>query len=148
MAERSLDDAEETCEEPGAAPDDDSAGIDSAGVDVGRGAQIVPFPAIERRRRAPEAEPDTDVRLRDVLGRVLREERLDQDRTLAEVADAANVSLPYLSEVERGVKEVSSDLLHAIADALELPLDDVLERAVRHIRSGSVGGSGVTMLAA
>ena len=73
--------------------------------------------------------------LRDVLGDVLREERRRQERTLAEVAADAAVSLPYLSEVERGRKEVSSDLLDAIGTALELPLVEILERAAERLRT-------------
>jgi len=73
--------------------------------------------------------------LRDVLGDVLREERQRQERTLADVAADAAVSLPYLSEVERGRKEVSSDLLDAIGTALELPLIEILERAAERLRT-------------
>jgi transcriptional regulator with XRE-family HTH domain len=93
-------------------------------------------------RSAEAAEPgpgSTDeVRLRDVIGRTLRDERLAQGRSLAEVAEEAAVSLPYLSEVERGRKEVSSDVLHAIHTALGLTLDEVLERAGRRLRSEAV----------
>jgi XRE family transcriptional regulator, stress-response regulator len=64
--------------------------------------------------------------LRRVLGETLRGQRLRQQRTLREVSSAARVSLGYLSEVERGQKEASSELLAAICDALELRLSDVL----------------------
>jgi transcriptional regulator with XRE-family HTH domain len=64
--------------------------------------------------------------LRRVLGETLRGQRLRQRRTLREVSSAARVSLGYLSEVERGQKEASSELLAAICDALELRLSDVL----------------------
>jgi transcriptional regulator with XRE-family HTH domain len=60
--------------------------------------------------------------LRDELGHVLRTNRLSQHRTLREVSAAARVSLGYLSEVERGQKEASSELLASICEALELPL--------------------------
>ena len=53
--------------------------------------------------------------LREVIGDVLRRARTDQGRTLREVSDSARVSLGYLSEVERGRKEASSELLSAIA---------------------------------
>ena len=86
--------------------------------------------------------------LRDVIGDVLRDERLDQRRTLAEVAREAAVSLPYLSEVERGRKEVSSDVLAAICDALDLPLADVLERSATRLRPRMRRGSGLMLLAA
>jgi transcriptional regulator with XRE-family HTH domain len=64
--------------------------------------------------------------LRRLLGDVLRERRRAQDRTLREVSAAARVSLGYLSEVERGQKEASSELLGAICDALDVPLSEVL----------------------
>ena len=60
--------------------------------------------------------------LRNELGHVLRSNRLRQNRTLREVSTAARVSLGYLSEVERGQKEASSELLASICDALDLPL--------------------------
>ncbi|MDY7088192.1 MAG: helix-turn-helix transcriptional regulator [Actinomycetota bacterium] len=64
--------------------------------------------------------------LRTVVGRVLRRHRLDQGRTLAEVAREANVSVQYLSEVERGRKEPSSEILAAVCDALHIELSDLL----------------------
>ncbi|MEM1335778.1 MAG: helix-turn-helix domain-containing protein, partial [Actinomycetota bacterium] len=51
-----------------------------------------------------------------------------------DVAESAAVSLPYLSEVERGRKEASSSVLRSIADALDLPLADVLERSADRLR--------------
>ena len=111
-------------------------------------ADVVPFPKF-RPDAGPAAEPaESDRPLREVIGDVLREERLDQERTLADVADDAAVSLPYLSEVERGVKEVSSDVLAAICDALELPLAEVLERSAERLRPTMRSGSGVMLLAA
>lgn len=76
---------------------------------------------------------DDGVRLRHVIGDVLREERLRQGRTLADVADEAAVSLPYLSEIERGTKDVSSDVLHVVHAALGLELREVLERSSRRL---------------
>ncbi len=64
--------------------------------------------------------------LRTMLGDVLRRTRLRQRRTLADVARAAKVSMPYLSEVERGRKEASSEVLAAVCDALGIELADVL----------------------
>jgi transcriptional regulator with XRE-family HTH domain len=64
--------------------------------------------------------------LRRLLGDVLREHRREQGRTLREVSAAARVSLGYLSEVERGQKEASSELLGSICEALEVPLSEVL----------------------
>ena len=92
--------------------------------------------------------PSRETRLRDVIGDVLREERTRQERTLADVANDAAVSVPYLSEVERGRKEVSSDLLEAITGALDLELADVLERSVRRLRIGPQRRTGIQLLAA
>jgi transcriptional regulator with XRE-family HTH domain len=64
--------------------------------------------------------------LREVLGDVLRRARTNQGRTLRQVSDAARVSLGYLSEVERGRKEASSELLTAICDALDVSLSQLL----------------------
>ena len=63
--------------------------------------------------------------LRRVLGDALRARRQAQHRTLREVSGAANVSLGYLSEIERGQKEASSELLAAICTALDVPLSTV-----------------------
>jgi transcriptional regulator with XRE-family HTH domain len=66
------------------------------------------------------------VLLRRVIGDALRARRQAQHRTLREVSTAANVSLGYLSEIERGQKEASSELLAAICEALGAALSDVL----------------------
>ena len=64
--------------------------------------------------------------LRRVIGDALRARRQAQHRTLREVSTAANVSLGYLSEIERGQKEASSELLAAVCDALGARLSEVL----------------------
>jgi transcriptional regulator with XRE-family HTH domain len=64
--------------------------------------------------------------MRELVGEALRQERVAQGRTLREVSKAARVSLGYLSEVERGQKEASSELLASICGALEMPLSVVL----------------------
>ncbi|SOD64152.1 MULTISPECIES: helix-turn-helix domain-containing protein [Streptomyces] len=64
--------------------------------------------------------------LRRLLGDVLRRQRQHQGRTLREVSSSARVSLGYLSEVERGQKEASSELLAAICDALELRMSELM----------------------
>jgi transcriptional regulator with XRE-family HTH domain len=71
--------------------------------------------------------------LREVIGDVLRRARTSQGRTLREVSDSARVSLGYLSEVERGRKEASSELLTAICGALDVPLSEVLTDAGRQL---------------
>lgn len=67
-----------------------------------------------------------NVLLRREIGEVLRSVRQHQGRTLREVSSQARVSLGYLSEVERGQKEASSELLAAICQALDAPLSAVL----------------------
>lgn len=64
--------------------------------------------------------------LREALGESLRRVRTQQGRTLREVSTGARVSLGYLSEVERGQKEASSELLAAICDALDVEIADLL----------------------
>jgi hypothetical protein len=76
---------------------------------------------------------------RDLVGGALRRERLAQERTLKDVAEAARISMPYLSELERGRKEASSEVLAAAAGALGLGLADLLsltqDELSRHARS-------------
>ncbi|MFT4086942.1 MAG: helix-turn-helix transcriptional regulator [Gordonia sp. (in: high G+C Gram-positive bacteria)] len=64
--------------------------------------------------------------LREAIGDELRRVRKDQGRTLREVSTSARVSLGYLSEVERGQKEASSELLASICEALDVPIGQVL----------------------
>lgn len=66
------------------------------------------------------------VLLREAIGDRLRHARTIQHRSLREISHTARVSLGYLSEVERGQKEASSELLSAICEALEFPLPDLL----------------------
>jgi len=68
------------------------------------------------------------VLVRELLGEALREQRITQGRTLREVSLAARVSLGYLSEVERGQKEASSELLYAICTALGVSLSDIFRQ--------------------
>src|SRR6188472_1130040 len=66
------------------------------------------------------------VLFRRLLGDVLRDKRTQRGLTLREVSAEARVSLGYISEIERGQKEASSELLLSLCDALEVPLSDVL----------------------
>ena len=88
--------------------------------------------------------PDTDDRtrrsrllLRTLIGAVLRRARLDQGRTLADVARMARVSMQYLSELERGRKEASSEVLAAICEALRIELADVLTEVAAYLAAES-----------
>ncbi|MEV4032510.1 helix-turn-helix domain-containing protein [Streptomyces umbrinus] len=97
--------------------------------DEARVIPLRPVPAAPVRPEAPEAPAPKEPLWRDVVGDVLRRERLAQERTLKDVADAARISMPYLSELERGRKEASSEVLAAAAHALGLGLADLLALA-------------------
>ncbi|PXX69185.1 helix-turn-helix protein [Nocardia tenerifensis] len=113
-----------------------------------------------RRGRLAPVQPDRDRAeavsplLRAVYGEVLRDERQDQDRTLADVATAVGMSKQYLSEIERGRKEASSEMLHSICDALGMPVESLLFRgarrlgALRQLGRRPVSGARVELLAA
>ena len=73
-----------------------------------------------------QTEEDPDVLLRQVIGNVFRRLRRERGITLRELAEQAQVSVPYLSEIERGRKEPSSEILAAICRALDLELADLL----------------------
>lgn len=86
------------------------------------------------RTTGPGARPGTfeharEPLLRDLVGGILRRTRREQRRTLADVATDARVSTAYLSEVERGRKEASSEVLAAVCEALGMRLVDLVERA-------------------
>ncbi len=72
--------------------------------------------------------------LRSHIGSALRASRVAQGRTLRDVAKSARVSLGYLSEVERGQKEASSELLNSICAALDISLGEVLLRVSAQVR--------------
>ena len=80
----------------------------------------------------PDDHANRPLLMREILGESLRSIRVTQGRTLRDVSRCARISLGYLSEIERGVKEASSELLAAIALALDVPLArivfDVAER--------------------
>jgi transcriptional regulator with XRE-family HTH domain len=73
------------------------------------------------------------VLMREAIGGTLRRARTERRRTLRDVSRRARVSLGYLSEVERGRKEPSSELLAAICEALDIPLPDLLTEAAETI---------------
>ncbi|MGH8777188.1 MAG: helix-turn-helix domain-containing protein [Jiangellaceae bacterium] len=82
------------------------------------------------------------VLVRRLIGDVLRRRRVHQGRTLREVSASARVSLGYLSEVERGRKEASSELLAAICLALDLPMSEVLREVsdeMSRVEAAAVG---------
>jgi transcriptional regulator with XRE-family HTH domain len=90
--------------------------------------ELIPFPA-----PTPEPTPEREPLWREAVGRELRDERQSTGRTLAGVAEQAGVSTQYLSEVERGRKEPSSEVLQAVAGALGLRLADLTTRVARRL---------------
>lgn len=94
--------------------------------------------------RSPAAEP----LWREVIGRQLRQERTIRGERIVDVAARAGVSPQYLSELERGRKDASSELLSAVAGALETTVLDLTSAAAAHL-SRSIGRpSGPVCLAA
>jgi len=83
-------------------------------------------------QRDPQAT-QKPILLRQVIGDELRRRRVEQKRTLRQVSVAAQVSLGYLSEVERGQKEASSELLASIARALNTPLSDLMSGVAEQV---------------
>ncbi|MFF5992143.1 helix-turn-helix domain-containing protein [Prauserella flavalba] len=73
------------------------------------------------------------VLLREAIGDRLRHARTTKRRTLRDISRAAKVSLGYLSEVERGQKEASSELLASICEALDLPLGELLHNVAADV---------------
>ena len=95
--------------------------------------------------------------MRQLMGEVLRARRRAQGLTLRDLSSKARVSLSYISEIERGQKEPSSELLAALADALEVPLSQVLlqvsdllelDEAAELATVAAIGSSDVSMSAA
>ena len=92
---------------------------------------VVAFPV----RPAPESSPEREPLWREASGRELREERQSAGRTLSDVAEEAGISIQYLSEVERGLKEPSSEILEAVSGALGLRLVDLATKVARTLAS-------------
>ena len=103
-------------------------------------ANVYPLRREPRREREPQPEPrprqpQTQEPLwREVLGRRLRALRQEQQETLAETAARAGISPQYLSEVERGRKEPSSEMIAALAGALGITLIDLTEQVAGDLR--------------
>ncbi|MFD3560769.1 helix-turn-helix domain-containing protein [Streptomyces sp. NPDC058686] len=109
-------------------------------------ARVIPLcPALRPAPAEPAGVPPKEPLWRDIVGDVLRRERLAQERTLKDVADAARISLPYLSEIERGLKEASSEVLAAAAHALGLGLADVLALGQSELRRLATPPAGHTV---
>ncbi len=84
--------------------------------------------------------------VRRLLGDVLRHQRTMQGRTLRDVSASAQVSLGYISEIERGQKEASSECLAAICSALDVPLSVVMAEVSGEIAREEAATAGLTSL--
>lgn len=124
--------------------------VDPAGASSGDRSPHAPA------RRDPAAANRSDSRLaahreplwREVTGQVLRDERHRQGRTLAQVAGRAGMSVQYLSEMERGRKDSSSEMLAAACGSLGLSLADFARRSAQVISSPASAPTGPLLLAA
>jgi predicted nucleic acid-binding Zn ribbon protein len=88
--------------------------------------------------RREEGTEGRDVSLREAIGHVLRDLRTRDHKTLREVSEKAGVSLGYLSEVERGQKEASSELLASIAESLGFSTAQMLRMVADYLESDEV----------
>jgi DNA-binding XRE family transcriptional regulator len=98
--------------------------------------ELIAFPAPDHDDapvREPRPGPQPEPLWREAVGRELRDERQCAGRTLTDVAQDAGVSTQYLSEIERGRKEPSSEVLRAVAGALGLGLVDLTTRVARRL---------------
>lgn len=100
------------------------------------------------RKPEPEQEPEPGPLWRDVLGPRLRNEREEQGVRLVDVAEKAGISPQYLSEIERGRKEPSSEMIAAVTGALGLDLADLLIGIAGDIRRSRTRPTGPVLLAA
>lgn len=147
--------------------------MDDTAAAPGHPTVVALFPALSAAHSAPPAQSvppapagpagPTEPLLRELIGQVLRSERVEMHRTLQQVAERAGVSPQYLSEVERGRKDPSSEMLESICGALGLRLVDLLaastsslhcpvpvgQRAAVHQNAPGIGRpTGVVSLAA
>ena len=98
-------------------------------------ANVYPLRREPQREREPQPEPRPQEPLwREVLGRRLRVLRQEQQETLSETASRAGISPQYLSEIERGRKEPSSEMIAALAGALGTTLIDLTEHVAGDLR--------------
>ncbi|MFJ2544204.1 helix-turn-helix domain-containing protein [Microbacterium sp. NPDC087589] len=98
-------------------------------------ADLVPFPRAPRPDRPARPRPaDPEPLWRQMVGDQLRRRRHDRDETLTETAGNAGVSPQYLSEVERGLKEPSSEMIAAIAGALDTSLIELTSAVADELR--------------
>ncbi|KQR48388.1 XRE family transcriptional regulator [Microbacterium sp. Leaf161] len=109
-------------------------------------ADLVPFPRAPRPARPRPSEPEP--LWRQMLGDQLRRRRHDRDETLTETAENAGLSPQYLSEVERGLKEPSSEMIAAIAGALDTSLIELTSAVAAELRQVTAAPASAAFSAA
>jgi DNA-binding XRE family transcriptional regulator len=116
--------------------------MDGVSMDEVANSAVLAFPATATTTGPSTTAPPTaaDPLWRELVGQVLRSERVETRRTLQQVADRAGVSPQYLSEVERGRKDPSSEMLESICGALGLRLGDLLAASGRMLRCAPPAG--------
>ncbi|MBJ8343846.1 helix-turn-helix domain-containing protein [Antrihabitans sp. YC2-6] len=108
-------------------------------------AEIIP---LHREKKAGENKPVAEVQplWREALGRSLRTTRAEQGERLVDIADRAGISPQYLSEIERGRKEPSSEMIEAVAGALGTDLAGVLGRIASDLHRARPAAAGPVLL--
>ena len=109
-------------------------------------ADLVPFSRTPRHARPRPSDPEP--LWRHLLGDQLRRRRHDRDETLTETAANAGVSPQYLSEVERGLKEPSSEMIAAIAGALDTSLIELTSAVADELRQATLTPASAAVSAA
>jgi DNA-binding XRE family transcriptional regulator len=128
--------AERTAPEPGAfCPQQNHTSSRPPRCQDGHMADILRFP----RHRDPGPDREPDPLWRDVLGPRLRSTREEQGERLVDVAEKAGISPQYLSEIERGRKDPSSEVLSAVSGALGLTVLALAERSAKRLGEGPRG---------
>jgi DNA-binding XRE family transcriptional regulator len=105
-------------------------------------AELIPLPSRGPRSVAPEHR-DPEPLWRELLGAQLRRIRHERDETLTETAERAGVSPQYLSEMERGLKEPSSEMIAAVAGALETTLIELTAAVADDLRAAATKSTAV-----
>ncbi|MET0735342.1 MAG: helix-turn-helix transcriptional regulator [Microbacterium sp.] len=107
-------------------------------------AEIIPLP----RPSAPRSPREPEPLWRDALGDRLRRLRHERGERLADTAERAGVSPQYLSEMERGLKEPSSEMIAAVAGALEVTLVDLTTAVADDLRAAALQPAAASCRAA
>lgn len=102
-------------------------------------ADLISFPRTPRPDRPKQNDPEP--LWRQLLGEQLRRRRHDREETLSETAEKAGLSPQYLSEVERGLKEPSSEMIAAIAGALDTSLIELTSAVADDLRTAPAPAS-------